>query len=456
MTLWVPPSPPRPQARRLSDPDAPESDPAAEPAEACEDVSLELLQSVGLLESESHQAATDDPDDLADQLLAALHEQAIQPVSTEPFFAQLPAARGLLRESGTETARIGEPGRLMFDTITRLVLSHAGAELEYPCRGMRHFAAVFNEVLRLLGDRRRYHSYYYEDEIEYVLLTPEQARVIVQHALLPLFDEEEDLPELPLQPVAMLAAGVPQRVGARSAEGCREIAAVLPLSHSATLTSRMEADYKGGLMLRWPIAEGVVMALVRGHGEGAAAVHAARLAWDELEQGVRRRPFPPDRTARDAQLGAVLRAADRRLQSEHASASALLALVTPGQLDVAYVGDLRLWHMSSSARDEQGLHLVRNLTAAWAQAQPPAAEGPRAALGTGHPPVSARCALDEGDRILIATARLLDHVPDDELARRLRQTGPTAVFLLTALEQAVPSGDHEHALLVGDLYLQHT
>lgn len=118
----------------------------------------------------------------------------------------------------------------------------------YLCHQMRHFAGVFNEVLRILDDPRRYHSYYDEGELAYILLTTDQCAVIAGDDLLALLDDEEsDLPALPASPIQMVTVAVPQRVRYSDWDGSREIAAAFPLGHSAVLTSRRWADYDGGL-----------------------------------------------------------------------------------------------------------------------------------------------------------------------------------------------------------------
>ena len=273
---------------------------------------------------------------------------------------------------------------------------------------------------------------------------------------------------LPEPPVLMITAAVPQRVCYSDWAGSREIAAVLPLGHSEVLTSRRWADYQGGLSLRWPVSGGVVLVLVRGQGDRSSADTSSQLAFDTIVQAVRAVPFPESSAARGERLQAVLDAANEAFIN-HGSlgASAVVALVTAGQLEVAHVGDSRLWHLSASKLDAQGLHQVTQLTtdhtlaedyrqalgdsmtAAQLEALPHALTR---ALGAKCQASLAACALGAGDRILLTTSRLHSQIPRQELSRMLRQQGETSVYLLAALRQAVQDDDDGYACLAADIY----
>ena len=199
---------------------------------------MDRLHRVGLLsaitESDSE---PDDLDTLAELLRQECRERAIHPLCLTPFLDEFPSARPFLREIDSRYESMGERGLGLGDTVTRVALTWQEQERVYPCHQMRHFAGVFNEVLRILEDPRRYHSYYDEDELAYILLTTDQCAVIAGDDLLALLDDEEsDLPALPASPIQMVTVAVPQRVRYSDWDGSREIAAAFPLGHSAVLT----------------------------------------------------------------------------------------------------------------------------------------------------------------------------------------------------------------------------
>ena len=431
---------------------------------------LERLHRVGLLsaitESDSE---PDDLDTLAELLRQECRERAIHPLDLTPFLDEFPSARQFLREIDSRYETMGERGLGLGDTVTRVALIWQEQERVYLCHQMRHFAGVFNEVLRILDDPRRYHSYYDEGELAYILLTTDQCAVIAGDDLLALLDDEEsDLPALPASPIQMVTVAVPQRVRYSDWDGSREIAAAFPLGHSAVLTSRRWADYDGGLSLRWPLQGGVVLVLVAGHGDRDQANASAKLAFHSIANAVRADPFPKTSEARLRRLQAIFEAANEAFNRQVGlSASATVAVVTEGQLEVAYLGDCRVWHLSASRKNEQGLYQVTALSTdhtlmedyretLGAQATEEGLSALPYALTRGlggiHAPSLRACELGDGDRILFTTARLHQQIPREELERLIRQAGPTPVYLVAALQQAVAKDDDGYACLAADIY----
>lgn len=431
---------------------------------------LERLHRVGLLsaitESDSE---PDDLDTLAELLRQECRERAIHPLCVTPFLDEFPAARPFLREIDSRYERMDERGLGRGDTVTRVALTWEGQERVYPCHQMRHFAGVFNEVLRILDDPRRYHSFYDEDELAYILLTTDQCEVIAGDDLLALLDDDEsDVPALPTSPIQMVTVAVPQRVRYSDWDGSGEIAAAFPLGHSAVLTSRRRADYGGGLSLRWPLQEGVVLVLVAGHGDREQAHAAAKLAFSSIANAVRAVPFPKTSEKRLWRLQAIFEAASEAFRRQAGlSASATVAVVTEGQLEVADLGDCRLWHLSASRKDEQGLYQVTQLStdhalvednrkAMGAQATEEGLSALPSALTRGlggtHAPSLLACELGDGDRIVFTPPRLHQQIPREELERLIRQQGPTPVYLVEALLQAVAKDDDGYACLAADIY----
>jgi serine/threonine protein phosphatase PrpC len=153
------------------------------------------------------------------------------------------------------------------------------------------------------------------------------------------------------------------------------------------------------------------------------------------------------------------------------SAQAMVAVVTDGHLEVAHLGDSRLWHMSTSQLDAQGLFKVTQLTndhtlqedyrqamgdslgEAELQALPQVLTR---MLGAKSQPTLAECALGDGDRILITTSRLHQTIPRQQLEQMMRQKGPTPVYVVTEFVHAAEKDDDGYACVAAEIYQRYS